>query len=120
MIMKGTILFIINALFLVMTTAQFNDDINTNSISFVTPIADTPPPTLATTTAAESDNTNAILPAVTMTVTEVSTITTFPKQTTATSSTTATTTSNDASRLFMMKSSQLAAIVVLAYLVFLI
>ncbi|KAL9556996.1 hypothetical protein MBANPS3_001597 [Mucor bainieri] len=98
-----------------MTTAQFNDDINTNSISFVTPITDT----TATTTAIESDNNNPILPAVTMTVTEVSITTIFPKQTVVAPSTTSTT-SNDASRLFMMKSSQLAAIVVLAYLVFLI
>lgn len=93
--MKSIILFIISALFLVMTTAQFNDDINTNSISFVTPITDS----IATTTAIESGDANPILPAVTMTVTELSTTTTFPKQTMATpSSTTTTTTSNDASR----------------------
>lgn len=88
---KSIILFIISALFLVMTTAQFNDDINTNSISFVTPTT-----AIATTTAVEMDPNN--LPAVTMTMTEISTTTIFPKQTVATPSTTTTTSSNDASR----------------------
>lgn len=87
--MKSSFLFI-SATFLVFATAQFNDDINTNSISFVTPI-------MATTTTIESNDNNPTYPAITITVTETSITTTIPKQTIAIPST-ITTTSNDATR----------------------
>ncbi|CEP19161.1 hypothetical protein [Parasitella parasitica] len=102
--MKSFVLFsLLSAILISLVAAQFE-----NTIAIVT-----------RTTDIVVDN-NSVYPPVTMTITEMSTTTVFPRYTNIASSTITPTISNDASRLFTMKSSQLAAIVVLTYLVFLL